>query len=234
MVPELEKARVTELQVRMDCNGCVQRIKKAMHNVDGVYSMNIDVASQKLTVVGTAEPEQIVKAIKKARKIATICSHTEPGAETAASSSEQQPPPPEQAPTGDPPASDAANQPPVEPSKNDAPTQDNAALAVVKPSPEEKPEETKEVAEIHMVHHYPHGHYIHGGQWNYFPPRAHEIVEPPPHYSCYRTPSYAPQPIRYVASRAYDEDGYDHYQYQYRRGGGSAFSEENPNACSIF
>lgn len=34
-VSKLQKARVLEFQVRMDCNGCVQRIKRAMHGIDG-------------------------------------------------------------------------------------------------------------------------------------------------------------------------------------------------------
>ncbi|RRT54583.1 hypothetical protein B296_00039260, partial [Ensete ventricosum] len=42
----------------------------------------------KLTVVGSADPEMMVKAIKKARKFATICSRSEPAAEPAASSSD--------------------------------------------------------------------------------------------------------------------------------------------------
>ncbi|KAL5983649.1 hypothetical protein ACLOJK_017739 [Asimina triloba] len=61
----------------MDCHGCVQKIKKALHCVNGIYDLQIDLVQQKLTVVGWADPERIIKAIKRTRKIATICSHTQ-------------------------------------------------------------------------------------------------------------------------------------------------------------
>ncbi|CAK9318493.1 unnamed protein product [Citrullus colocynthis] len=77
MIPELEKPRITEIKVRMDCNGCVQKIKKALYGINGIYDIYIDFPQQKLTVIGWAEPERIMKAIKKTRKIATICSESE-------------------------------------------------------------------------------------------------------------------------------------------------------------
>ncbi|CAL9078739.1 unnamed protein product [Musa textilis] len=235
-VSKLQKARVLEFQVRMDCNGCVQRIKRAMHGIDGVYNVNIDLASQKLTVVGTADPEKIVKAIKKTRKIATICSHTEN------TGPEQPPPPTEPAPSSDPPASDTANQPPAEPPKDDVPSQDNAVVQVEKPSPEAKdavPVHLTDVGEIPMVvHQYPYD-CIQKGQWNYYyPQRQGAIPYHPPYYVIqsynYRSAPYPPQDIRYAALGPYDEDGYWHHG----RGGDrnqitSVFSEENPSTCRI-
>lgn len=126
MIPELEKPRVTEIHVRMDCNGCVQKIKKALHGINGIYDLYIDLPQQKLTVVGWADPERIVKAIRKTRKTATICSHTEP-------SSDQPSQPTEQAPSGGaPPPAEAANPPqpeapPSEPPK-EPPPQENPTL----------------------------------------------------------------------------------------------------------
>lgn len=98
----------------MDCNGCVQKIKKALYGINGepkekkqkkesiffihfflsffpyfllllefscsfagIYDIYIDFPQQKLTIIGWAEPERIMKAIKKTRKIATICSDSE-------------------------------------------------------------------------------------------------------------------------------------------------------------
>ncbi|XP_010528813.1 PREDICTED: uncharacterized protein LOC104805828 isoform X2 [Tarenaya hassleriana] len=75
MASELEKPRITEIKVRMDCNGCVQKIKKALHGINGINDIYVDFPGQKLTVVGWADPEKIVKAIRKTRKTATICSH---------------------------------------------------------------------------------------------------------------------------------------------------------------
>lgn len=188
-------------------------------------------------MVGTADPDKIVKAIKKTRKIATICYHTEN------TGPEQPPPPTEAAPSSDPPASDAANQPPAEPPKDDAPSQDNAVVQVEKPSPEAKdavPVHLKDVGEIPMVvHHYPYD-CIQKGQWNYYYPQRHGAIpcHPPYHviqsYNNYRSAPYPSQDIRYAPLGPYDEDGYWHHG----RGGDrnqitSVFSEENPSACRI-
>ncbi|KAF6151374.1 hypothetical protein GIB67_012234 [Kingdonia uniflora] len=43
----------------------------------GIYNHYIDLSKKELAVVGWADPERIVKAIRKTRKIITICSHTE-------------------------------------------------------------------------------------------------------------------------------------------------------------
>ncbi|KAL0388843.1 UNVERIFIED_CONTAM: hypothetical protein Sradi_2766100 [Sesamum radiatum] len=57
MLPDMKKARVTVIKVRMDCHGCVRKIKKALH--------------------GITDPDIIVKAIRKTRKRAIISSHSE-------------------------------------------------------------------------------------------------------------------------------------------------------------
>ncbi|KAJ6793760.1 heavy metal-associated isoprenylated plant protein 5-like isoform X1 [Iris pallida] len=98
MAIDMEKAGVTELYVRMDCNGCVQKIKKAIHTIDGVRDINVDIHQQKITVVGGADPELLVKAIKKTKKTATICSHAEPASQPPSES-----PPAEATPPAEPP-----------------------------------------------------------------------------------------------------------------------------------
>ncbi|XP_031264519.1 extensin-like [Pistacia vera] len=108
MIPELEKPRVTEIQLRMDCNGCVQKIKKALHGINGIYDLYIDFPQQKLTIIGWADPERIMKAIKKTRKTATICSHSE-----VTDSSDQPPEQPQEGGGGPPP--ETANPPPPSP-----------------------------------------------------------------------------------------------------------------------
>ncbi|KAJ0979907.1 hypothetical protein J5N97_015381 [Dioscorea zingiberensis] len=231
MVPEvLEKARVMELQVRMDCNGCVQKIKKAMHNIDGVYDVYIDFAQQKLTVVGRADPEKILKAIKKTRKVATICSHTEPGGEPAAN--------PENAPPAEP-APDAANQPPseappAEPPKDAPPAGEKPEE--VKPSPEAEASasaEPKDVGEVHMVHYYPQNYVNDLPIAPYYVTQSYSSYRPPAYVSGY---GYGRPIIRFSGAEAYADD---HYYYSRNQGGAdgnnitSMFSDENPNACTI-
>ncbi|KAI0510323.1 hypothetical protein KFK09_010924 [Dendrobium nobile] len=217
MDTEHKKAQVTEFFVRMDCNGCVQRIKRAVHNLDGIYEVYIDVAHQKLTVVGRVEPDKIVKAIKKTRKIATICTPAE--ATTEPSSSET--PPAEQAAN----STESTNQapieaaPPLDPPKETPPAENKGPD--VKPVPESNEASTskpKAYGEIHMVHHYPHNdNYVIHSYSNYRPPSS--ITE-------YLYNREAPQ----------RSEGPDYYHNQHSGDGGhitSMFSEENPNACTI-
>ncbi|XVF62518.1 hypothetical protein PTKIN_Ptkin09bG0014700 [Pterospermum kingtungense] len=196
MVPELEKPRVTEIKVRMDCNGCVQKIKKSLQGIQGIYEVYPDIAQQKLTIIGWADPERIVKAIRKTRKIATICSHSEPteaaaqptepppdgGAEAAAANpppSEAQPaeaaPQPQSQPEEAPPAEPPKDQPPPEnpqpePTPTPAPEADADANASQQPP---QPSGAKDVGEVHVIYHHPpdYGHrygHVHnyGGPWN--------------------------------------------------------------------
>ncbi|XXG84342.1 hypothetical protein AAC387_Pa10g1877 [Persea americana] len=183
MVPELEKPRVTEIQVRIDCNGCVQKIKKALYGIKGIYDIYINTQQQKLTVVGWADPEKIIKAIKKTRKLATICAHSE--------ASEPQPPNPPPPAEGTPPAPDPGNPPPTEtpPADPAPPAEGPKEQPQPQPQPENPPQEvtppppaptdnaaetppsgggppeTKDVEQIHVIHHHPH-QYGYNDHWN--------------------------------------------------------------------
>lgn len=201
---DVQKPRITEIHVRMDCNGCVQKIKRALHGINGggrerdqmtvllslslcshsnvwffrhvagIYDLYIDFPNQKLTIIGWADPEKIVKAIKKTRKTATICSHTEQPDPAAL--------PPEQPPDGDAPPSDAANTPqqealPPEPPK-DTPVPENPPPAPEHPNSQPEPNKRegqtpqdgqppptppagqppsgpKDAGEVHVVYHHP-------------------------------------------------------------------------------
>ncbi|XP_077218785.1 uncharacterized protein LOC143852978 [Tasmannia lanceolata] len=247
MVLGLEKPRITEIQVRMDCNGCVQKIKKALHGINGIYDVNIDFPQQKLTLVGWVDPEKIIKAIKKTRKIATICSHTE-ATDTQAPAPNVDPPAPEAAnppPAETPPAKPA---PPAEPTKEPPPPQENPAPEVT-PSPiatdtnasqPAGPSEPKDVAEVHIIHHHPHGYSEHWNKYSSINGFRHEA---PPHvihsYNTYKPSAYISEygnvrsPPRNFLYRT------EHYTDDYHnRGNGdgnitSMFSDENPNACRI-
>ncbi|EXC39744.1 hypothetical protein L484_001695 [Morus notabilis] len=202
----MQKPRVTEIQVRMDCNGCVQKIKKALHGINGIYDLYIDFPQQKLTIIGWADPEKIVKAIRKTRKIATICSHTEPT---------QEPPPPTDQPAPQegnntnpnepPPPQVAANPPPSEPSPppeqappaeppKDQPPPDN-------PPPEPQPSPgaagqpaasgPKDVGGVHVIYHnppdygyrYSYGHHGYNAYWNKYHNSQGHPQEGPVHVS---------------------------------------------------
>ncbi|KAF6152452.1 hypothetical protein GIB67_035520 [Kingdonia uniflora] len=251
MVPELEKPRVTVILVRMDCNGCVQKIKKALHGINGIYDHYIDLPKQKLTVVGWADPERIVKAIRKTRKIVTICSHTEL---TNPSESPTEPAPePANAPPAESPPPEAT--PPTEPPK-DPPPPENPTQEVAAPTPVVTESfGPKDVEEVHVIHHHTSdydygysGQYGHG-YWNnhskshwlqpeprpYPPVMSHNYntYKPSPYISEYEYPGSSPP-------RQPHYNRMEHYSEEYHsRGNGdgsnitSMFSEENPNACTI-
>ncbi|KAK4775793.1 hypothetical protein SAY87_023754 [Trapa incisa] len=180
MAQELQRPRITEIHVRMDCNGCVQKIKRALHGISGIHDLYIDFPNQKLTIVGWADPQKIVKAIKKTRKTATICSHTEtpdPAAQT-----------PEQPPDGGAPPSDSAKTsrqeaPPAELPKDTAtapPSESSPPSSTVNPNSQREPEKREghasqdgqqppapppsgqqppagpeDVGDVHVVYHHP-------------------------------------------------------------------------------
>ncbi|KAI3833465.1 hypothetical protein MKX03_027209 [Papaver bracteatum] len=263
MVPELEKPRVTEIYVRMDCNGCVQKIKKALSGINGIYDTHIDFPKQKVTIIGWAEPEKIVKAIKKTKKIATVCSHTEP---TESTQPPTEPPPPEAAaapdattsPTEPPPAE---NSPPPEPSKDPPPPEnptppENTTPETPTPPPPENPPQPKDLEQIHVIHHHHSQDNIYGysgfrndqqidhGHWQSYP---HELRTNQPMYATQSYNNYTPSP--YVPKYYYqsarsppqptDYRMVEHYNGEYRNYDSngntitSIFSDENPNACTI-
>nr|GLL42253.1 leucine-rich repeat extensin-like protein 2 isoform X1 [Ipomoea trifida] len=253
MATELEKPRITEVQVRMDCNGCVHKIKKALHGINGIYEVYIDFPDQKITIVGSADPEKIVKAIKKTRKSAVICSHTE----QQPNPSDQSPPPPpdeaeETAKAKDPPPVGPQNQPTADEEKH-SPETAEMQTADQTSKPKEFNNNVEEVVH-HVIYHYPPHYYGYTQQWNNSQPRA-EPPPLPPIYVSHSYNSYKPSPhvTRYDHSSSpstythygrSDEhyytrmaaEDYYHYTDDYHNGNSddSVFSEEeNPNSCTI-
>ncbi|XP_058082883.1 leucine-rich repeat extensin-like protein 3 [Magnolia sinica] len=238
MVPDLEKPRITEIKVRMDCKGCVQKIKKALHGINGIYDLYVDSGQQKLTIVGWADPEKVIKAINKKRKNATICAHTEPEntvPQTTEPAVESGPPAPAPEPTN-PPSSDgppAEPAPPAEPTKESPPTENPPPEVAPSPVPTDTgaaqpvgPSGPKDIEPIRIIHHW------------------HE----PPHIVTHSYNSYKPSPYvsRYAMEYGYPQspqqysisEPYMDYDRRGRRNGGgtlitSMFSDENPNACRI-
>ncbi|GAV64179.1 HMA domain-containing protein [Cephalotus follicularis] len=244
MVPELEKPRVIEIQLRMDCNGCVQKIKKALYGINGIYDFHIDFPQQKLTIIGWADQEKIVKAIKKTRKIASIHTEEPPPAQPA----EQKPPeggapPPETAnpPPAEAPATEAA--PAAEPPK-DPPQPENPQPQVQPPptatnsnasngSQPAQPSGPKDVGEVHVIYHHPpdygyrYGYASHSytGHWHRYPSGPGLPQEQPqPSHVTHSYNTYKPSP--YVTEYAYIHSPPRHRQFSRT----DRYSEDNHNA----
>ncbi|KAI5657337.1 hypothetical protein M9H77_26130 [Catharanthus roseus] len=50
--------QIVEMRVHMDCPGCESKIRKALHKLDGVDNVDIDMFMQKVTVAGWADPKK--------------------------------------------------------------------------------------------------------------------------------------------------------------------------------
>ncbi|KAK7315812.1 hypothetical protein VNO77_34390 [Canavalia gladiata] len=56
---------IVELKVHMDCQGCEERIKRAISKLDGVDSLEIDMDQQKVTVTGYVEKSKVLKIVRR-------------------------------------------------------------------------------------------------------------------------------------------------------------------------
>ncbi|VYS68106.1 unnamed protein product [Arabidopsis thaliana] len=70
--PEPLRYTTWVLRVSIHCEGCKRKIKKILSKIDGVYTTNIDVKQQKVTVIGNVEPEILIKKIMKAGRHAEL------------------------------------------------------------------------------------------------------------------------------------------------------------------
>ncbi|CAO2192610.1 unnamed protein product [Urochloa humidicola] len=222
MTTDSETPQIMELHVRMDCHGCEHKIRKILCAIDGVSEVYIDQASHKITVVGMADPERIVKAIRKTKRVPTIFSRTDPSAEAH------------------PPPAKGEAQPPADPPANTPP----AEAAPAEPTPETKeapPAETPsmDAMVINKIHDYPFGdsHHLYREHWATHPMDMHGVRYDTAPYHHHSTSPYTAE-FGYRGSP--DQEG-RYYSYNYYRGRGkgdgsqitSMFSDENPNACSI-
>lgn len=224
--------------------------------------MYIDFPQQKVTIIGWADPEKIVKAIKKTRKVATICAHIEP-TDQAAQPSEQAPaeagtPEPD---TVNPPPTEASPSPPAEPPK-DPPPPENPLPPENPPPPETKPSpmatdtnagkptgpssRPTDVEEVHVIYHHPpdyryrYGYsHAYGGHGNNYHNGQGSRNEPPPPpiYATHNYNTYRPSP--YVTEYEYvrSPPQYTHYSrmdHYSEDYHSSSIRNNNGNITSIF
>ncbi|XP_054807782.1 heavy metal-associated isoprenylated plant protein 36-like [Prosopis cineraria] len=249
MAPELQRPRVTEIQVRMDCNGCVQRIKKTLNNINGINDIYFDLPQQKITVIGWADPEYIVKAIRRTKRNATIiCTpNIEPTrspiltpeqAPDATQKKEEDGPPPEQ-------EENCKDPPPLEqpPEATALPKLDDSSSQQSESCPE-----TEDEGETHEIYKHPPNYrsrYASGHDYIEQRDRYHREVflkEPPtPLYvtHCYNTCQPSPHVTEYEYVRSYKHTHYSRMElysgeyYNDNENFTSLFSDENPNSCTI-
>ncbi|KAI9080021.1 hypothetical protein K1719_037954 [Acacia pycnantha] len=248
----MQKPQVTEIQVRMDCNGCVHKIKKALSSINGIYDLHIDVPQQKITVIGWADQEKIVKAIKKTRKTSTICSLTE----QVELESPYQPAEPGPAPEGSSPAPDQTQEPPAEAPPDETRPQAEPPEDTPQPPPGEtiptdnntsqKSENvpgTKYLEEVHEIHQFSpyYANRFDSGRYRssiiYSQGLSSSMYMP---HSYYNRDKPSPYVTEYEYVRSPPRHSYnsrvEYYSGDNQSGNAnitSIFSDENPNACRI-
>ncbi|KAL2467995.1 Heavy metal transport/detoxification superfamily protein [Forsythia ovata] len=63
-----KQMNTVSLKVRMDCEGCVLKVKRALYAVKGAKSVEIDLKNQKASVTGFVDPKKVLKAAKATGK----------------------------------------------------------------------------------------------------------------------------------------------------------------------
>ncbi|KAL0381600.1 UNVERIFIED_CONTAM: Heavy metal-associated isoprenylated plant protein 23 [Sesamum angustifolium] len=68
----LKQLQTVNLKVRMDCDGCELKVKKALSSLSGVKSVEINRKLQKVTVTGYVEQNKVLKKAKSTGKKAEL------------------------------------------------------------------------------------------------------------------------------------------------------------------
>lgn len=220
----------------------------------GIYDLYVDFPQQKITIIGWAEPEKIVKAIRKTRKSATICSHieqpdqppqeTEPVPESGTAEAEGGAPPPEQPPP------EAAAPPEVE---KEPPLPPENPLPEEKPVPEpanegsrfSQPPKPNEREEIHVIYHHPPDYGNRYAYDHYHQPVFGGGLPQPVHvthsYNTYKASPYVTEYVYGHSTPAYTHygrpsDQYSQVYYTGNNGNGntSGSGSRNGNITSMF
>ncbi|KAG6655897.1 hypothetical protein I3843_05G222500 [Carya illinoinensis] len=60
--------QTVDIKVKMDCDGCVRRVKNAVSNLKGVKTVKVDRKQSRVTVTGYAEPNKVLNKVKSTGK----------------------------------------------------------------------------------------------------------------------------------------------------------------------
>ncbi|KGN57433.1 heavy metal-associated isoprenylated plant protein 28-like [Cucumis sativus] len=66
------KVETRVLKVHVDCQGCLQRVRKLLNRIEGVYKIDINCEQQKVTVTGNVDSTILIKKLKKLGKHAEL------------------------------------------------------------------------------------------------------------------------------------------------------------------
>uniref|UniRef100_A0A0C9RSX7 TSA: Wollemia nobilis Ref_Wollemi_Transcript_14378_1013 transcribed RNA sequence n=1 Tax=Wollemia nobilis TaxID=56998 RepID=A0A0C9RSX7_9CONI len=78
-----KQEQTVELKVRMDCDGCETKVRKALESMSGVSSVEVNRKMQKVTVNGYLDPGKVLKRAKRTGKRVEIWPYAPCNAVTA-------------------------------------------------------------------------------------------------------------------------------------------------------
>ncbi|RWR94857.1 heavy metal-associated isoprenylated plant protein 21-like protein [Cinnamomum micranthum f. kanehirae] len=60
--------QTVELKVKMDCDGCVRKVKNAVTYMKGVKTVDVNQKQSRVTVTGHVDPNKVLKRVKRTGK----------------------------------------------------------------------------------------------------------------------------------------------------------------------
>lgn len=63
-----KQLNTVNLKVRMDCDGCAQKMKRVLSGVKGAKTVTVDMKQQKVTVTGYVDAKKVLKAAQATKK----------------------------------------------------------------------------------------------------------------------------------------------------------------------
>ncbi|KAF6172901.1 hypothetical protein GIB67_035455 [Kingdonia uniflora] len=61
------KPKMVVLRVSMHCNGCARKVKKHISKIEGVTSIDVDLESKKVVVIGDITPYEVLESVSKVK-----------------------------------------------------------------------------------------------------------------------------------------------------------------------
>ncbi|XP_061375028.1 heavy metal-associated isoprenylated plant protein 22-like [Gastrolobium bilobum] len=66
--------QTVDIWVKMDCEGCARKVKKAVEDLEGVESVEVNQKQQRVTVTGYIDPNEVLEEVQNTGKTADIWS----------------------------------------------------------------------------------------------------------------------------------------------------------------
>ncbi|KAK9165104.1 hypothetical protein Scep_000295 [Stephania cephalantha] len=67
-----KQLQTVEIKVKMDCEGCERKVRKAVEGMKGVTEVDVDPKQHKVTVIGYVEPKKVLKRVLRTGKKAEM------------------------------------------------------------------------------------------------------------------------------------------------------------------